>query len=248
MNLALLTSYFSKKVHPNDPKDNAVVGRNTDGRVSNNEINYIKPWYDSVNKLQLNGFVFHDNLSEEFVKQYTTNKIKFIKVGDFKYSNNDYRFFCFRDFLQDNEFDVVFHNDASDVKVVKDPIELIEQNPNVDYFACKDSIKLNQFPYLKAHQEFNFEDLVLFMINYDSWDLINMGVVGGTYNNMLKFYDKFCEIRESMKNPQFNADMWILQYLLRSQLQPCEFMMGDPVCSEFKKHQNERKDVYFIHK
>ena len=70
-------------------------------------------------------------------KQYTTNKIKFIKVGDFEYSNNDYRFFCFRDFLQDNEFDVVFHNDASDVTVVKDPIELIEQNPNVDYFRMQ---------------------------------------------------------------------------------------------------------------
>ena len=80
MNLALLTSYFSKKIHPNDPKDHAVVGRNPDGRVSNNEINYIKAWYDSVNNLQLNGFVFHDNLSEEFVQQYTTNKIKFIKV------------------------------------------------------------------------------------------------------------------------------------------------------------------------
>jgi hypothetical protein len=248
MNLALLTSYFSKKIHPNDPKDNAVVGRNLDGHVSNNEINYIKPWYDSVNKLQLNGFVFHDNLSDQFVEQYTTNKIKFIKVGDFEYSNNDYRFFCFRDFLQENKFDVVFHNDASDVTVVKDPIDLIKQNPTIDYFACQDSIKLNQFPYLKAHQEFNFEDLVLFMINYDSWDLINMGVVGGIYNNMLKFYDKFCEIRESMKNPQFNADMWILQYLLRSQLQPCKFIMGEPVCSEFKQHQNERKDVFFIHK
>jgi hypothetical protein len=207
MNLALLTSYFSKKAHPNSPQDSYVVGRNADGRVSNNEINYIKPWYDSVNNLQLNGFVFHDNLSDEFVEQYTTNKIKFIKVGDFEYSNNDYRFFCFRDFLKENKF-----------------------------------------AYLKAHQEFNFEDLVLFMINYDSWDLINMGVVGGTYNNMIKFYDKFCAIRESMQNPQFNADMWILQYLLRSQLQPCEFMMGDPVCSEFKKYQNERKNVYFIHK
>lgn len=248
MKLALLTSYFSKKAHPNDPKDTCVIGRNTDGYVSNNEINYIKPWYQSVDKLKLNGFVFHDNLSDEFVEQYTTDKIKFIKVGDFEYSNNDYRFFCFRDFLQDNEFDVVFHNDASDVTVVKDPTELIEQNTAVDYFACKDSINLNQFGYLAAHQQFNFEDLVLFMVNYNNWELINMGVVGGTYSNMLKFYNKFCEIRESMKNPQFNADMWILQYLLRSQLQPCEFMMGNPVCSEFKKFQNDRKDVYFIHK
>ena len=114
--------------------------------------------------------------------------------------------------MRENEFDVVFHNDASDVTVVKDPSELIKQNPKVDYFACRDSINLNQFGYLAAHQEFNFEDLVLFMINYNNWQLINMGVVGGAYE-YAKFYNKFCEIRESMKTPQFNADMWILQYL-----------------------------------
>ena len=124
MKLALLTSYFSKKVHPNDPKDSYVIGRNADGCVSNNEINYIKPWYESVDKLKLNGFVFHDNLSDEFVEQYTTDKIKFIRVEDSQYSNLDYRWICYEKFLEDNFYDYVFLTDCSDVSIVKDPLSL----------------------------------------------------------------------------------------------------------------------------
>ena len=80
---AILTSYFSKKKHPNHPSDSYVVGRTADGKVQNNEIEYIKPWYESVDKLKLKGFIFYDNLSDAFVEQYTTEDIKFIKVNRF---------------------------------------------------------------------------------------------------------------------------------------------------------------------
>jgi hypothetical protein len=42
--------------------------------------------------------------------------------------------------------------------------------------------------------------------------------------------------------------MWVLQYLLRNVFNEKKFIMGDPVCSEFKKYEKQRKDVYFIHK
>ena len=247
--LAILSSYFSKKKHPNDPADAHVVGRTVDGKVKNDEISYIKPWYDSINKLNLKGFIFHDNLSEYFVEQYTTENVTFIKVEDSIYSNNDYRFFCFNNFLQENKFNYVFHSDASDVTVAQNPIKLIKNNPEISYFACKDSIKLKQFgDYLSVHDKFNFEDKMMFMLNMDSWDLINMGVIGGAYEDMSNFYSRFVEIRQSMGVPEFNSDMWLCQYLLRSQFKNKKFIMGEPVCSEFKQYQNEREDVYFIHK
>jgi len=247
--LAILSSYFSKKKHPNDPADAHVVGRTVDGKVKNDEISYIKPWYDSINKLNLKGFIFHDNLSEYFVEQYTTENVTFIKVEDSIYSNNDYRFFCFNNFLQENKFNYVFHSDASDVTVAQNPIKLIKNNPEISYFACKDSIKLKQFgDYLSVHDKFNFEDKMMFMLNMDSWDLINMGVIGGAYEDMSNFYSRFVEIRQSMGVPEFNSDMWLCQYLLRSQFKDKKFIMGEPVCSEFKQYQNEREDVYFIHK
>jgi hypothetical protein len=101
---------------------------------------------------------------------------------------------------------------------------------------------------MKIHDALGWDDSFLFKLNYNDWDLINMGVIGGTYGNMVKFYDEFVRVRESIGKPEFNADMWILQYLIRSRLQPCKFIQGEPVCSVFKKYQNNRKDVYFIHK
>ena len=250
MKTLLLSSYFSVKEHPNDKTDTSVVGRMANGRVPSNEISYIKTWYESVDKLGINAVLYYDNLSDDFVAKYQTEKIRFNKVTVEDFSNNDFRFFCFKSCLESMEDkpDVVFHNDASDVTVVKDPYDLVMSNLDVNFFCCKDSIMLNQFPYLNVHEAFGWEDSFIFKLNYNEWELINMGVVGGTYDNMFNFYNKFVETRLSMGRPEFNSDMWLLQYLIRSALQPCEFLMGEPVCSEFKEYQNDRKDVYFIHK
>ena len=248
MSSVILTSYFSKKIHPNLSNDNHVIGRNEKGYIVNDEFNYIKSWYESVIKLDLDGRIFHDDLSEKFIKNYTTDKIKFVRTKSFQYSNNDWRFFCFRNFLEENKFDYVFHNDISDVVIVKNPETLFKDFKDVCYFACKDSIPLNKFKYIDIHKRFEWEDYVKFLLNNNIWDLINMGVVGGRYNDMLNFYTKFCEVRIKMGDPDFNSDMWILQYLLRSVFSDKEFLMGDPICSEFKKYENGREDVYFIHK
>lgn len=250
INTLILSSYFSIKKHPNDPSDNAVVGRGMNGKVESNSFEYIEKWYHSVIKAGVNAVLFYDDMDSGFVKKYSNDKVKFVKTNISEYSNNDYRFFCFFNYLNElkDKPDVVFHTDASDVVLVKDPGLLVFNNPDVDYFCCKDSIPLNQFPYIKVHEAFDWEDKMMFRLNYQDWWLINMGVVGGKYDNMFKFYEKFVSIRELMGSPDFNSDMWVLQYLIRSVLQPCEFIMGEPVCSEFKKYQNDRQDVYFIHK
>jgi hypothetical protein len=248
MNGVILSSYFTEKIHPNDRNDPSIVGRLANGYVKKNDFSYIENWYNSIIKNNLNAVLFYDGLSKDFVEKYQTDKIKFIKVGSFIYSNNDYRFFCFRNYLEDNKFDYVFHTDASDVVVVQSPEKLLKDLNGYSYYTCKDSIKLNQFPYINIHEQLRWDDKLKFLLNQNNWDLINMGVVGGRYEDMLLFYQKFCEIRIKMGNPDFNSDMWILQYLLRSILADKKFIMGDPVCSEFKKYEKERKDVFFIHK
>jgi hypothetical protein len=248
MSSALLTSYFSKKKHPNDPSDQWVIGRGIDGKVSQNDIQYIKPWYDSVKSLGLNGFVFYDNLTEEFIEKYTTEKIRFIKVDTSQYSNNDWRFFCYRDFLEKNIFDNVFLSDGSDVTVVQDPNIIISKRPDIDIFVCKDSLKLDEFPYVEFHQRYNLENLFYFLLNKNRLDLINMGVIGGSYENMMDFLDSFCLARVKISDPDFNADMWVGQYVFRHLLSDKKILIGHPFTSNFKKYENDRKDVFFIHK
>jgi len=247
MDGVILTSYFSAKQHPQlgDPH---IEGVANDGKVWQNDISYIERWYNSVNSLKLNGVVFHDNLSEPFVEKYTTEHVHFEKVDVSEYSNNDWRFFCFRNWLREHQYDWVFHNDGSDVTVVQDPSELLRIYPQFDYYACKDTLLLSEFPYLNFHRFFNWENFMSFAMNQISWDLINMGVIGGKYDKMLEFYEKFTEVRESMGKPEINSDMWILQYLLYDQLEHRGALIGDPVTSVYKGYEEDRKDVYFIHK
>jgi hypothetical protein len=248
VNSVILTSYFSIKKHPNDPNDPWVIGRQTDGRVAQNDFKYIEPWYYSVNKLGLEGRIFYDNLSDDFLNKYTTNKIKFIKVVPSDYSNNDWRFFCYRKFLEENKFDSVFLTDASDVTVVKNPSEIISSFPDTDFFVCKDSIMLSEFPYLNIHERVRWEDYVWFSIMANRLDLINMGVIGGNYNNIILFLNKFCETRINFGEPEFNSDMWIGQYVFRKLLSDKKILIGEPFTSIFKQYEIDRKDVFFIHK
>lgn len=247
-NSVICTTYFSKKKHPNDPNDKHVTGRSLDGRVVQNDIRYIEPWYNSINNLQLNGIIFYDNLSDDFLDKYKTDYIKFIKVESSDYSNNDWRFFCYRDYFYDHKYDSIFLTDGSDVIVVKDPSLVIDEYRHIDYFLCKDSIKLSQFPYLNIHNQAKWENLQWFIKNNSTLDLINMGVIGGSYENILNFLKCFCETRIKLGNPDFNSDMWIGQYTFRHVLAHKNLIIGEPFTSVFKQYQNERQDVYFIHK
>jgi hypothetical protein len=244
----ICTTYFSKKNHPNDPSDSFVSGRADDGRVIQNNISYIAPWYESISKLGLEGIVFYDNLSEEFIDKYQTQNIKFIKVETSAYSNNDWRFFVYRDYFKNNVYDSIFLTDGSDVTVVKDPSGILEEYKYIDFFICKDSILLNQFPYLELHNQVKWDNLQWFLKNAKSLQLINMGVIGGSYKNIAEFLKHFCETRIQLGNPDFNSDMWVGQYVFRYKLSHKNLLVGEPFTSNFKQYENARKDVYFIHK
>jgi len=249
MSCAVLTSYFTKKKHPNSPNDSHVVGRGEDGFVHNNEFSYIEDWYNSVSELGINGYIFHDGLTEEFCSSHESEKIKFIKVEDSDWSNLDYRWVCYRDFLKNNKFESVFLTDCSDVKVVKNPELVISEFPEVDLFVCKDTLRLSQFPYMSFHREFGLDDAMWFMLNQNNIDLINMGVIGGSSDNINLFLDSYVSFRSEIGRKEFaEADMFVGQYVFRRILKDKKLLIGEPFCSEFKQYQNDREDVYFIHK
>ncbi len=251
MSSVILTSYFSKKKHPNSPRDKHVIGREEDGVVTQNDIKYIEPWYNSVRNLNIEGRVFYDNLSEEFVEEYQTDKIKFIYSDSCSqnYSNLDYRWFCYRDFLKDNKLDSVFISDCSDVSVAKNPSQVFEDHSSYDYFLCKDSTPFYRFPYFDVHKRYGWPHYLELLLKKNSFDLINMGVVGGLYNNIIDFLDKYYDTRVAMEDESFEqADMWLGQYIFRVLLGDKSLLIGEPFTSEFKKYQNDREDVYFIHK
>jgi hypothetical protein len=141
----------------------------------------------------------------------------------------------------------VFLSDGSDVTVTKDPSHIIKKD--YDLFVCEDSILLSEFPYIEFHRQVDWGDYVMFLLSQNKWSLINMGVIGGDYKNIVNFLDKYCETRTRLGRPELGTvDMWLGQYVFRSLLKDKKIMIGEPFTSKFKKYENHRKDVYFIHK
>ena len=247
----ILTSYFSNKPHPNDPRDMDVVGRESDGRVKKCDFSYIERWYESVNVLDVDAVVFYDNLTDDFIQQYQNDKIRFIKAEESIWGNLDMRWFEYLKFLKNHKYENVFFNDVSDVTVVKDPAGIFDEFPEVDLFVCNDSIPLKHFaPYLQVHQHFGWPNYFYMQMQAEKdAKLLNMGVIGAKYNTATEFLQHYHTVRHEMRNPEFAAaDMSVGQYVIRVLMHDKRLLVGEPFTSEYKKHQRDREDVYFIHK
>lgn len=243
----ILTSYFTLKKHPQYlDTNNKIIGIDGDGFVENNSFEYISNFYNSVINLDLDVVVFHDNLSDEYIEKYSTDSISFVKVNDSKYSNNDYRFLCYLQWLRKHEYESVFLVDIADVIVVRDP-SFIEINDSICF--CKDVLTLLEYRY----GPISFSELCTSLSldcsaikNIENLDLLNMGVIGASYKNILNFLNLFWEYRVRCGYHGENINMSLGNYIARMHFDRIHY--GYPFCSEFKKYQTERKDVYFIHK
>ena len=243
----LLTSYFTLKKHPQCMDvNNKVLGIDSNGYVVNDSFEYIEGFYESVKALDLEVIIFHDDLSIEFIELYSRDNVSFIKVPSSVYSNNDYRFMCYLDWANLNKYDRVFMTDIADVLV--NP-SLSNLNTGDEVFFCRDSILLNDYGfnsigYFQFHHYFNWENLD--QIKNSKYELLNMGVIGSSYDNAIRFLDLFCTERIKCGNPELNLNMSLGNYIARNFFS--DVRCGSPYCSDFKEYQLDRKDVYFIHK
>lgn len=242
----LMTSYFTKNKDPQYVQGMKSETTGKDGRVINNNYDYIKGLYESVKDKNLDVIFFHDGLSDEFIKLYSRNNIRFIKVPVSDYSNNDYRFMCYLHFLKEQEYDKVFMCDGSDVTVVLDPSRMEIKN---EIMFCEEPLSLNNYQYgatryLDFHKGLNWSNLNHFI--HSNYQLLNMGVIGSNYQNAIKFLGLFCSERIKCNHRHLNINMPLGNYIARNFFE--NIAHGSPFCSEFKKFQTDRKDVYFIHK
>lgn len=245
-----LTSYFTKKPHP-QASDHNTIGLDPQGYVHVDSFEYIGPWYNSIVENNLRGIIFHDGLSDYFINKYRNDNVTFWKVSTSDYSNNDYRFFCYLGFLNltNNGFDYVYLTDCCDVTVVKDPSDTIERDTL--YFCRDDSWKtLKEYSFAAV----NFFDICgtmgwqnLELLNHRDKEILNMGVIGGDGQTIKKFLSLFKQYRESsVGSKSANVNMTLGNLIARVHFS--NIVTGPPFCSEYKKNQIDREDVYFVHK
>lgn len=231
----VFTTFFTTK---DDPQKDI---RNDNIVCENNNFNYMKDFYESIQTLDATVFIFHDNLSQNFIDTYTTHKVKFVAVHyDSPLSINDERFVQYYYFLQLIDADYVTLLDISDVTYISNMTELYEK---YDLCIGSDSKKyIIQSKYMKTKLQ-EFADNITYNPK-PKHRLLNAGVIGGVYKNMMIFLKHGIEIWESIKHDKDFSMVVVNVVLHKLHWNLC---VGYPYTSEFKKYET-RNDVMFKHK
>jgi hypothetical protein len=235
----IMTTYFCKKKDP-QRKNYAPC----------DDFIYIKPWYNSIKRLGLRGIIFHDGMSKKFIKQYETENIRFEYVDSkkFEYSLNDQRFLIYYDYLlKHSEISNVFMTDGNDVKLVKSPFNNICNNLCVG--SEKGKIKTNKWLQTKINILNSNNNLNCEWKNKNV-NIYNAGILGGNRKIVMEFLKEMRNIFIILdkKQKKENLNMSIFNYVMFNNFSNKNILTGEKLHSVFKEYQNNRKDVYFIHK
>lgn len=218
---------------------------------------YIRTWWTSVRRLGLPAVIVHDQLSSRFVRRYTTDRIRFVRVAPYRWSPNDQRFFAYRDLVARSRYDRVVLTDVSDVRVVRDPFPVLAglAPPLVvgeEVYAPPIGAWIKTHPWLRAKLRETCgrrsSAVYRFFRRHDfAFPTLNAGVIGGRTPELLEFLDRFVRVRRALGRPERNLNMPVVNYVLHRFFRG-RFHRGAPVTSRFKGYERHRRDVCFIHK
>lgn len=223
--------------------------------LANDDFSKISVWAESISKLKLQGFIFHNNFSEATCKANESEYIHFIKVDyDSRYNPNIFRYFIYLEFLKKHSRYIknVFFTDISDVEVLKNPFleQLYLDNPNTIF--CGDEPEILSNEWMKKHSQHlrsKISDYTLYETNFKNYILLNCGIIGGNIETMKSFISQLWKIHQNFNVDNMTAytgDMGAFNYLIRTQYND-KVIHGKPVNTEFKKYENNDL-CWFKHK
>ncbi|MFT4015879.1 MAG: hypothetical protein QM668_02855 [Agriterribacter sp.] len=198
------TTYFTSKADPQRNK-----------KVNPDDIKYIEPWYFSMLKLNLFGIVFYDNLSEEFIQQYQTSKIRFVKCNLGNYSLNDERFIIYYLFFLRYSPSYLLFTDGNDVTFTVDPFPFFREKGDSTLFVGRgsenkvyhSSWNINSINKLSQNLEENMPG------NFFDLAIYNAGIIGGSYNVIIYFLRQISTLFFKI-NKGDNNNMAAMHYVL----------------------------------
>ena len=200
----ICTTYFTSKIDPQRKHIN-----------KSDDIKYIAPWYKSMKSLGLQGIVFYDTLSKEFVKKYQTEKIIFLKCKLGEFSLNDERFIIYYLFLLANKLNNVLFTDGNDVIINKPPFPFLKTKRQSTIFVGRG--KENKL----YHSKWNVKSIkkleaglnVRLPNNFYEMAIYNAGIIGGNYFTSLYFPRQICSVFFRVNNDK-NNNMAAMHYVL----------------------------------
>lgn len=199
----------------------------------------LKPWVDSLKNNKLNGLIFHDNLSEEFMNKYRDDYLDFVHYKlNTGWSINDERFLAYYEFLKENDkYKRILLTDLFDVLFYKNPFKIISK-PGILYAGDNMSkpIKRNNFVSKKMKHAYN-------KVVYGNEYTINAGVIGGYRGVMLKLLEGMVDEFYAV-NGNKNLNMAIFNKVGYELFGRKNIHIGAPLTSKLKR--NEKKGNFAV--
>mmetsp|Transcript_174702 Transcript_174702/g.560295 ORF Transcript_174702/g.560295 Transcript_174702/m.560295 type:complete len:391 (-) Transcript_174702:49-1221(-) len=228
-------------------------------------LEYFEKFYESVLSVPGNGVkavVLHDGLPKNITDKYTTDDraFSFVRVNLTNFQGslgvNDLRFVLFHDMIEQHpEWDTVFMTDLSDVAVRHNPCHLVALGPSKLYLGREGGpLALNPWMGLR------FKDMGGKYLKWyrrqrlGSGRIQNAGIIGGRRELLLGFLTKMVavmsdpELAVRRRGREVNVNMAALNWVVHNLYRGHEIFSGIPLHSRYKGGEDNRSDVYFIHK
>jgi hypothetical protein len=229
---------------------------NRNATLAEDSYELVKDWAESITAANLHGVIFHNNFSEATCKSFESENISFIKITyDPQFNPNVFRYFVYRDFLQQyiQKINGIFITDINDVVLVNNPFidPLFSENPNALF--CGDEPKKLHNDWMIAHAENlrnNLPDYAAYESTFGKETLLNCGIIGGAALLLFDFLQQICIIHEyANRNNKtaYTGDMGAFNYLARTMFNQ-QLIHGAPINTVFKQYENDRNDCWFKHK
>jgi len=151
------------------------------------------------------------------------------------------RWISYYQYLKNNKYDAVWIVDSTDVQMLRDPYNTIDDK---HIYTGDEPIKLFCQWMLNNHR---VPFLTKFIQNNRNLDLLNAGVLGGTYENVLEFIHQMVRIYSDEKANVGAVDMGLFNYVARHEMGD-KLYYGRDITTIFKSFDVDNKEAIWKHK
>ena len=212
-------------------------------KIGTDYLDYMKPWWTTVDRVGMAGTVLHDGLPTACVTAATTHRICFVgrPASDLPILHDRHR--LVRDYLQQIDDRYVFVTDISDVAFKRDPFELLEQDRQEHRLFIGSELKT-----IGACRCLSQEIIDQFgRLHHADRQVVNPGILGGERTEVITLLDQLVDCIDQHKLRLVNSDMSIVNKVVHDRYQPNELFTGYPLHSRFKKWEFG-SDAAILHK
>lgn len=230
----VLTSYFTSKKDPQ---------RDRYRQIENFRL--MQDWWESLHEQDMEGIIFHDELSESFQEKYGSDQVAYEKVELGPRSTNDERFFVYQDWLNRHKnVDNILLTDLFDVEFHGNPFCLFSSDHKLycggeegDTFESR--WMQEKLETLRKHRPNLFFD-------YPYLNLLNPGLLGGERSVVLNVIEEMCKEMATLPE-DFNSNFVIFNIVAREMFDDDEIMYNRPLNSAWKQYESSG-EFYVRHK